>query len=127
MILIPIYCCGKNGTALRVAPRGEPAFTDGNAHPSSMRLKFDRGKFLAPHGHSQSALSERDRRRCLERRKLLLLEEAALLLARHTHITLYYFTLSEVFFSAVEVAVYTGLFLSLPLIMLLVWRQFGLT
>lgn len=46
------------------------------------------------------------------------------LLARHTHITLYYFTLSEVFFSAVEVAVYTGVFLSLPLIMLLVWRQF---
>lgn len=47
-----------------------------------------------------------------------------LFLAQHTHTKLYYFTLSEVFFSTVEVAVYTGVFLSLPFVMFLVWRQF---
>jgi len=45
-------------------------------------------------------------------------------LVRHMHVKLYYFTLSEVFFSSVEIAIYTGLFLSMPLIMFLVWRQF---
>jgi sec-independent protein translocase protein TatC len=54
----------------------------------------------------------------------LLAKKLLLLLARHTHTNLYYFTLSEVFFSAVEVAVYTGILLSLPVIMFLVWRQF---
>jgi sec-independent protein translocase protein TatC len=47
-----------------------------------------------------------------------------LLLARHTHTDLYYFTLSEVFFSTVEMAIYAGLFLSVPAIMFFVWRQF---
>ena len=42
-----------------------------------------------------------------------------LFLAAHTHTNLYYFTLSEVFFSTMEVAVYTGLFLSVPFIMFL--------
>lgn len=46
------------------------------------------------------------------------------LLAHHTHTNLYYFTLSEVFFSAVEVAIYTGVFLSVPLVALFLWRQF---
>lgn len=45
-------------------------------------------------------------------------------LARHMHVKLYYFTLSEVFFSSMEIALYTGLFLSVPVIMVLVWRQF---
>jgi len=45
-------------------------------------------------------------------------------LAGHMHVRLYYFTLSEVFFSSMEIAIYTGLFLSIPVIMFLVWRQF---
>jgi sec-independent protein translocase protein TatC len=50
-----------------------------------------------------------------------------LLLARHTHTELYYFTLSEVFFSALEVALYTGIFLSVPFIMFFLWRQFRIS
>jgi len=45
-------------------------------------------------------------------------------LVRHMHVKLYYFTLSEVFFASVEIAIYTGLFLSMPVVMFLVWRQF---
>jgi sec-independent protein translocase protein TatC len=45
-------------------------------------------------------------------------------LAQHVHVTLYYFDLSEAFFSSVEVALYTGLFLCVPVIIILAWRQF---
>ncbi len=47
-----------------------------------------------------------------------------LALTRHVHVTLYYFNLSEVFFSAVELAIYVGIFMSVPLIILLIWREF---
>ena len=40
------------------------------------------------------------------------------------HVTLYYFNLSEVFFSSVEIALYTGIFFSVPVIALIVWREF---
>ena len=45
-------------------------------------------------------------------------------LAGHVHVELYYFNLSEVFFSSVEVALYTGLFLGVPVIMVLASQQF---
>jgi sec-independent protein translocase protein TatC len=45
-------------------------------------------------------------------------------LMRHVHVTLYYFNLSEVFFSSVEIALYTGIFFSVPVIALIVWREF---
>ncbi len=47
-----------------------------------------------------------------------------LVLVQHVHVTLYYFDLSEVFFSSVEVAIYGGIFLSVPVIIILAWRQF---
>jgi sec-independent protein translocase protein TatC len=47
-----------------------------------------------------------------------------LVLTRHVKVTLYYFNLSEVFFSSVELAIYLGIFLSVPIIILLVWREF---
>ncbi|MGD0230250.1 MAG: twin-arginine translocase subunit TatC [Syntrophorhabdales bacterium] len=47
-----------------------------------------------------------------------------ILLSRQAHITLYYFSLSEVFFSSVEIAIYTGIFLSVPIGVFLVWREF---
>jgi sec-independent protein translocase protein TatC len=47
-----------------------------------------------------------------------------LALVRHVHVTLYYFNLSEVFFSSVEIAIYGGIFLSVPLSIVLVWYQF---
>ncbi len=47
-----------------------------------------------------------------------------ILLTQHTAITLYYFSLSEVFFSAVELAIYMGIFFSVPVIILFLWREF---
>ena len=47
-----------------------------------------------------------------------------LFLTHHVHVTLYYFNLSEVFFSSVEIALYTGIFFSVPVIAFLVWREF---
>jgi len=47
-----------------------------------------------------------------------------LFLTHHVHVTLYYFNLSEVFFSSVEIALYTGIFFSVPVIALIVWREF---
>lgn len=46
------------------------------------------------------------------------------LLTQHVNVTLYYFSLSEVFFSAVELAIYMGIFFSVPIIILFVWREF---
>lgn len=47
-----------------------------------------------------------------------------LFLTQHVHITLYYFKLSEVFFASVEIALYTGIFLSVPFLAFLIWREF---
>jgi sec-independent protein translocase protein TatC len=47
-----------------------------------------------------------------------------LALVRHVNVTLYYFNLTEVFFSSVEIAIYCGIFLCVPVIVVLVWRQF---
>ncbi len=47
-----------------------------------------------------------------------------LFLTHHAHVTLYYFNLSEVFFSSVEIALYTGIFFSVPVIAVIVWREF---
>lgn len=49
----------------------------------------------------------------------------ALLLIERAHIKVYYFSLPEVFLATVELALYTGLFLSVPAIMGLVWKEFG--
>jgi sec-independent protein translocase protein TatC len=50
-----------------------------------------------------------------------------LALVHHVHVTLYYFNLSEVFFSSVEIAIYGGVFLTVPIIIVLGWRQFQRT
>jgi len=47
-----------------------------------------------------------------------------LFLTQHVHVTLYYFKLSEVFFSSVEIALYTGIFFSFPVLAFLIWREF---
>ena len=47
-----------------------------------------------------------------------------LVLCRHVHLKLYYFSLSEVFFSSVEIALYMGIFFSVPIIALLLWHEF---
>ena len=47
-----------------------------------------------------------------------------LFLTQHAHVTLYYFNLSEVFFSSVEIALYTGIFFSVPVVAFVVWREF---
>jgi sec-independent protein translocase protein TatC len=47
-----------------------------------------------------------------------------LALVRHVNVTLYYFNPAEVFFSSVEIAIYSGIFLCIPVIVVLVWRQF---
>ncbi len=46
------------------------------------------------------------------------------LLVNHVHVKLYYFNLSEVFFSSVEVAIYMAVFLSVPVILVLSWNEF---
>ncbi len=45
------------------------------------------------------------------------------LLAGHVHVTLYYYTLSEVFFSSVEIALYTGIFFAVPVLIFTSWRE----
>jgi sec-independent protein translocase protein TatC len=47
-------------------------------------------------------------------------------LASHLNVTLYYYSLSEIFFSTVEIALYCGVFISVPFILLLVWHRFRL-
>ncbi|OPY69081.1 MAG: Sec-independent protein translocase protein TatCy [Syntrophorhabdaceae bacterium PtaU1.Bin034] len=54
----------------------------------------------------------------------LISRKLIMFLVHHVNIKLYYFNLSEVFFSSVEIAIYTGIFLSVPIIMVLVWREF---
>lgn len=47
-----------------------------------------------------------------------------LTLLKSTNIKVYYFTLPEVFFSMVELAILSGVFFSIPLIFFLVWQNF---
>jgi sec-independent protein translocase protein TatC len=47
-----------------------------------------------------------------------------LALVHHLHVQLYYFDISEVFFSSVELSIYAGIFLSVPVIVVLAWRRF---
>ncbi len=46
------------------------------------------------------------------------------LLLQATAIKVYYFTFPEVFFSSVELALYAGIFFSLPFIIFLIWHEF---
>ena len=90
-----------------------------------MRLKFDREKYFQLLTEVRSVLLQ-------SIIVVVILSVASFffsknlmyVLARHMHVRLYYFTLSEVLFSSMEIAIYTGLFLSIPVIMFLVWRQF---
>ncbi len=50
-------------------------------------------------------------------------KKIAFLLIKHVDIKVYYFGLSEVFFSTVELALYTAAFLSFPAILFFVWRE----
>jgi sec-independent protein translocase protein TatC len=90
-----------------------------------MRLKIDREKlFWLLAGIRLVLLQSVIAAAVLSAASFVFAKKLLLLLARHTHTNLYYFTLSEVFFSSLEIAVYTGLFLSLPVILFLAWRQF---
>ncbi len=51
-------------------------------------------------------------------------KKLALLLIRAVHVKVYYYSLPEVFLSTVELAIYTGIFLSIPAIVLIAWREF---
>lgn len=51
-------------------------------------------------------------------------KQIILIFTRHVSIKLYYFNLSEVFFSAVELALYMGIFFSVPIIILFIWHEF---
>ncbi|MCX5809035.1 MAG: twin-arginine translocase subunit TatC [Proteobacteria bacterium] len=46
------------------------------------------------------------------------------LLLKTVHIKVYYFTFPEVFFSSVELAIYGGVFFSLPVLIILTWHEF---
>lgn len=61
---------------------------------------------------------------CFSAASFFFSKKLIILLTRHVHVTLYYFNLSEVFFSSVEMAIYTGLFFATPIIVFLVWREF---
>ena len=47
-----------------------------------------------------------------------------LLLVKQVGIQVYYFTFPEVFFSSVEMAIFAGVFFSMPFIILLIWDEF---
>lgn len=51
-------------------------------------------------------------------------KKLVLLLIQAVHVKVYYFTLPEVFLATVELAIYTGAFLSVPLVALIAWREF---
>ena len=46
------------------------------------------------------------------------------LLLKTVHIKVYYFAFPEVFFSSVELAIYAGVFFSLPVLIILMWHEF---
>ncbi len=51
-------------------------------------------------------------------------KKLVLLLIKLVKIKVYYFTLPEVFFATVELAIYSGIFLSIPVAGLIGWREF---
>jgi len=51
-------------------------------------------------------------------------KKLALLLIKTVHVKVYYFTLPEVLFATVELAIYTGIFLSVPVAGFIGWREF---
>jgi sec-independent protein translocase protein TatC len=51
-------------------------------------------------------------------------KKLALFLIKAVHVKAYYFSLPEVFLATVELAIYTGMFLSVPLVAFIVWREF---
>ena len=94
-------------------------------YPPFMRLKFDREKYFRLLTEIRSVLLQSVIVvAALSVVSFFFSRNLMYALVRHMHVKLYYFTLSEVFFSSVEIAIYTGLFLSMPLFMFLVWRQF---
>jgi sec-independent protein translocase protein TatC len=51
-------------------------------------------------------------------------KKLALLLIKTVHVKVYYFTLPEVLFASVELAIYSGIFLSIPVAGFIGWREF---
>ncbi len=51
-------------------------------------------------------------------------KKIALLLIKMVHVKVYYFSLPEVLFASVELAIYTGIFLAVPVAGLVGWREF---
>jgi sec-independent protein translocase protein TatC len=51
-------------------------------------------------------------------------KKLALLLIKMVHVKVYYFTLPEVLFASVELAIYSGIFLSVPVAGFIGWREF---
>jgi sec-independent protein translocase protein TatC len=51
-------------------------------------------------------------------------KKLALLLIKMVHVKVYYFTLPEVLFASVELAIYCGIFLSVPVAGFIGWREF---
>jgi len=47
------------------------------------------------------------------------------MLLETVHIKVYYFTFQEVFFSAIELSVYAGIFISAPVLVTFLWRELG--
>ena len=95
------------------------------ARPPRMRLKFDRQKSFRFLADVRSVLFQSMITvAVLSAVSFFFSKNLMYALARHMHVKLYYFTLSEVFFSSIEIAMYTGVFLSMPVIMFLAWRQF---
>jgi sec-independent protein translocase protein TatC len=114
------------GSAGRNGPRtGGCVLTPLSSLSSASRFKIDRAALFRNLSRVRKALFQSVIvTAVLSCTSFLFAKNLLLFLAAHTHTNLYYFTLSEVFFSTMEVAVYTGLFLSVPFIMFLIWRQF---
>lgn len=51
-------------------------------------------------------------------------KKLALLLIRMVHVKVYYFSLPEVLFASIELAIYAGIFLSVPVAAFVGWREF---
>jgi sec-independent protein translocase protein TatC len=61
---------------------------------------------------------------CASVLSFLFSKKLALLLIKMVHVKVYYFTLPEVLFATVELAIYTGIFLSVPVAGFIGWREF---
>jgi sec-independent protein translocase protein TatC len=90
-----------------------------------MRLKLDREKLFWVIERLQRVLYRSlIVAAVLSAGSFLFSRKAILILTRHVHLKLYYFNLSEVFFASVEIALYMGILLSVPVIAFLIWREF---